>query len=287
VPPKSIVIGCTGFIGRHFYHHLQNYYPDIIGTDRRGKTALDLKNPQLTFDVGGHSWAIIATGYATPKRCYDDYSLCRQLDLDGVVNLSKQLVDKGIIPVIFSTSQVFDGSQSLYYPESKTSPVNLYGVIHAEREERLLEELKGRCLILRLCRVYAANGGTVLDIITELMQRGEITAATDQILQLVNIEEVMAAIFALQSANKRGIYQISPEDSVSRYEMACYIAQELGVSVSNVKKITMSDIDNIPRPKCAFLASCYNVQSWKEGVDQVVKQYRKIALGKCQESFSR
>ncbi len=279
MPPKSIIVGCTGFIGKHFYSYLKNYYPDIIGTNRLGEVVLELKDPQVTFEVGDNSSAIIAAGYATPQRCYQDYSYCRAIDLDGVLNLTKQLVDRGITPIVFSTSYVFDGSKPLYYPESTTSPVNLYGALLAEREEKLLEELKGNCIILRLSRVYASDEGIIVDMIKELMETGRIRAATDQMLQLVNIEEVMFAVFALQKANKRGIYQICPEDSVSRYDMACYIAQQLGFSPSDVTKITMNEIDNIPRPKSAFLASCYKVRSWKEGVDQIVSQYRKVVFG--------
>ena len=285
--PKSLIIGVNGFIGSNFFNALTLCYPDIIGTSKKGEVTLDLLEPNISFSLDGYSWALIAAGYATPQRCYADPNLCEKIDLKGVLTLSKQLLKEGVTPVMFSTTQVFDGSLPLYYPDSQTSPVNLYGKIHADREERLLHELHGDCLILRLCRVFAKEQGMICEIVNELKQKQEVFAATDQMLQIVSVEEVISCVFDLQRANERGIFQICPEDHVSRYKMSCFIAKELGLPPEGVKPIVMSDIDDIPRPKIAHLASCYKVQPWKTGVINVVDQYRKKAVEECHGSLSR
>ncbi len=283
--PKTLVIGHNGHVGGCFYRRLLSVFPDLIGTSRRGAYPLDLLNPQINFSLEGYSWALIAAGYATPQRCMENYALCRQIDLEGVLSLAKQCVQKGVTPIIFSTTQVFDGSEPCYYPESKTSPVNWYGMLHAEREEKFLDKLRGNCLILRLCRVYGNNSGIISELIRELMQKLTIDAAVDQILQLVSVEEVISCLFDLQKRDARGIYQICPKESVSRYEIACYIARTLGLSAECVRPITMSQIDNIPRPKFTFLASCQQVQSWRKGVDTVVNQHRGRAMEECEGAF--
>lgn len=277
LPPKSIVVGSNGFIGSAFIEALSTYYPEVIGTSRRGFPALDLANPQLDFELKGSTWALIAAGYATPQRCVKDAAYCRTVDLDGVVNLSKQFLQQGVTPVILSTSHVFSGEEPIYYPHSKTSPVNAYGKLHAQRETQLLRELDGECLILRLCRVYTTNHGVPFEIMNQLAERGEISAATDQILQLVGVDAVISCIFELQQQERRGIFQICPKDWASRYMVACYIADLMGYGQGCVKPICMSEIDDISRPKYIHMESCNPVRSWKEGVKQVVKRYTTIS----------
>ena len=279
-PPKSSVVGSTGFIGSHLFNELKKHYPDLIGTSRNEQPFLDLRRPTINFSTKGYRWAIIAVGYSTPQRCIQEPDLCWQVDIDGTMELCREFIVRGITPVVLSTTQVFDGEQEVYYPHSPTSPTNMYGEIHAKREEILMREMADDCLIIRLCRIYGPHQNVMHEIVQKLLNRGEVEAAVDQELQLASIEELSNCLFDLQAQDARGIFQICPKEPANRYEMACYIAEGLGMERSCVKAISMSDIDNIPRPKSAYLASFCEIKEWKEGVDELIKCYRSADVGR-------
>lgn len=276
-PPKTCVIGKNGFLGSHFFNHYKQFYPDIIGTTKEGEYAIDLSNPKVSFPLEGYSWALIAAGFATPQKCHKYPEVAKKCDIEGTLRLARELNQKDIIPIIFSTAYVFDGKEKQYFSDTPHSPVNIYGKLYAERERRLLDELKKNCLIVRTCRVYGEKKGdrTILDsMIDRLMHQQKIEAAVDQILQLVSVQEVIACISNLQNKNARGIYQICSKNGVSRYDVAKYLASSLELCEAMITPVKMSAFDKINRPRVVNMVSCFPVKSWKKGADCLVSQYR-------------
>ena len=80
--------------------------------------------------------------------------------MDGTLELARQLAGEGVVPVFFSTDQVFDGRDGRYVDEAPANPLNEYGAQKAEVERRLPEVCGGRCLVVRLGKVFGLARAT-------------------------------------------------------------------------------------------------------------------------------
>lgn len=276
-PISSAIIGKDGIIGRAFFQYHSRFYPDLCAA---GREDLDLGKPDLKFLKQECSWAIIAAGWGTPQRCVDNPALARKLDYDGVLNLSRMLAKRGVTPIFFSTTYIFDGKESLYFPNSPASPTNEYGALHADREKRLMEELDGNCLIIRLSRVLGERS-LVHEMCEQLLKKQIIHAAVDQVLYLVTTSDIVDGVTALQQANKRGIFHICQDEGITRYELARYLAKELFLSEALVHPIKLKEVSRIGRPERIKMLSSIKVRPWKEGVDAILKQYRVVFNMEC------
>jgi dTDP-4-dehydrorhamnose reductase len=273
-PLKTLVIGAKGFLGRHFH----TFYPECLGTHHvlaPGFETLDLFHPHLDWLKEHYPFAIIAGGIVNPKKCNEESYLC---NVEGPLLLGKLLVERGTLPIFFSSDYVFDGTQPFYTSASLHSPLNLYGKQKAELEVRLLQELQGNCLIIRLSKVYGTTkgDGTLFDEMTAtLVQKKPLFAAHDQIFAPMSVEEVVQGVAELQKKRARGLFQFAGPLSASRYEMASYLAQDLGRE-ELVKRISLDDLnDGIVRPKCTYLHSTVFAAPWKEGINKMVREYAR------------
>lgn len=274
LPLKTLVIGAKGYLGKHFFA----FYSDCLGTHHLpalGLETLDLFHPQIDWLKEDCPFAIIAGGICNPKRCDEKSYLC---NVEGSLALGKLLVKRGTVPIFFSSDYVFDGTQPFYTEASLRSPLNLYGKQKAELEVRLLQELGGNCLIIRLSKVYGTTkgDGTLFDeMAATLAKKKPLHAASDQIFAPISVGEVVQGVAALQKKNARGLFQFAGPLCASRYEMASFLAKLLA-SEELVEKISLDDLnDGIKRPKRTHLHSEVQAVPWMDGVNKIAREYAR------------
>src|SRR5262249_54891367 len=149
----------------------------------------------------GHHYAVITAAVTGLARCEQDREYTRARNVTGTLDLARQLAEEGVTPVFFSTDNVFDGRGGPYPDEAPTSPPNEYGAQKAEVERRLPEVCRGRCLILRLGKVFGLVRGdrTLLDEMADRLTKGqEVAAARDMVFCPVLVGDVVRAVLALE-----------------------------------------------------------------------------------------
>lgn len=259
--PKTAVIGAGGYLGRHLIAAYRAVYPDAVGADVIGPwERLDLAGPDvrsLRLRESGHEYAVIAAAVTGLARCEQDRAFTRARNVDGTLELARQLTTEGITPIFFSTDNVFDGGEGGYADDAPPRPLNEYGAQKAEVEKRLPEVCAGRCLILRLGKVYGLVRGdrTLLDEMADRLTRGqEVAAARDMIFCPVLVGDVVQAALALQRAGATGLFNVCAPEVWSRLELARAVARALGAGVSLVKDISLDDLhEPYGRPRRANL----------------------------------
>lgn len=216
---------------------------------------LDLSEPDITplnLVETGHAAAVIAAGMPKIAECEQDKARSRLVNVEGTLNLARQLSEAGLTVIYLSSDYVFDGRKGGYQDGDPTHPVTEYGAQKAEVERRLEEATGGNHLILRLGKIIGLEkgDGTLLDEMASRLTKGEtLRAARDQIMSPMLDSDLIAAFFALQNRGERGLFNVCGRDSRSRAAMAQDLARRLGVASERVSEILIADLhESFPRP---------------------------------------
>ncbi len=263
--PKTLVISGRGYIGRAFANYYKSYDPKTLVTHHlpmEGYFPLDVRNPNKKFpniSLKDYQYALIATGCAQINICEKNPAATAACNVYGIINLVKELLDQDIISIVFSSDYVFDGYDGAYDENALVSPLNEYGRQKAELESELMRQYPDDILILRLGKVFGTLPGdrTLLDeMATALLCGNSIRAAFDQIFCPIHIDDVIQAVIALQKLNKRGLYNLCGEESISRYDLAIRLCILLVKDPKLVERISLNDLnEDFIRPKNTTMKS--------------------------------
>lgn len=258
-PPKTIVFGAGGFVGRHLLAAYRKTDPTTIGTARSSTSGLvdfSFENPDLLRLRGkeqGAKYAVIAAAMTHIARCEKDLEGAYVANVLGPLALAKQLRARDITPIVFSSDYVFDGTIGDYVDAAALQPCNVYGRTKAELERRLPEVCGDDYLVIRLSKVFGLHraDGTLLDeMAARFMQGVPVRAAVDQVFCPSWIDDVVLATIALQMAGARGVYNVCSAEAVSRHQLALRLAAAMGVPTKLVQSISLDDLgEEFVRPK--------------------------------------
>lgn len=290
-PPKTAVVGAHGFAGRFLFEAYRKFHPDTIGTDwksRGGFFHLDLAAPKIAdlhLREAGVSWVAIPASIRSFEACEKQPEFTWKRNVEGTLDLARQILEQGIKIAYFSSDGVFDGKSGGYSENDPVGPVNEYGRQKVAVERELLKMTKGQCLILRVSKIIGVQkgDGTLLDHIAQSLVEGKtVLAARDQIFSSVLVNDIPKAVLALQVANAEGIFHVAGPEALSRFTIAQKMAAQLHASEKLIRPISLDDIkDGIPRPKdlsvqCERLRKFigFPMTSMSECINQVAIQYQ-------------
>jgi dTDP-4-dehydrorhamnose reductase len=251
---KLAVIGATGYVGRRLHRAAVDRDPSSVGTSRRRDRlpTLEVTTPDirgLKLPEGSHTHAAIAAAVPEIAACERDPVGTRAVNVEGAVELARQLQNEGIVPILFSSDYVFDGEEGGYPDDAVPSPTTEYGRQKAELEAAV----GGLALVLRLGKVYGTERGegTLLDEMAAQMAAGEkVRAASDQVMTPVLASDVVEAVFALADADTRGVVNVCGPERRSRLELAVALAETIGAAAGSVEEISLDDLgEGFTRPK--------------------------------------
>lgn len=147
---------------------------------------------------------------------------------DGTANVARAALAAGARLVHVSSDLVFDGTSSRRYVEDdEPCPVLPYG------EEKLAAERAARqvadAVIVRTSVLYGNAGGVQERLVLDALDgRADVAFFTDEIRCPTRVDDLAAALVELADAPVRGVLHLAGPEAVSRYELACAIARELG-----------------------------------------------------------
>lgn len=259
MPPKTFVVGMSGYIGRHLFEAYKRYYPDLLGSARRysvDNLYIDMCNPDiLKFKLAerGYREAIIAAAITNFKQCENEKEYTRKINVEGTLELARQLHQEGLKVIFFSSESVFDGIAGGYSDEAPVNPIFEYGRQKAETERRFPEVCKGQYLISRIGKTFGLKKGdnTLLDEMAQkLTENKPIRALTEQIFCPTLIDDIVEAVIMLQKKGATGIINICSPEIWSRFNLAVGLAKFLNKDLSLVEPMSFKDFgDSFNRPK--------------------------------------
>ncbi len=163
-----------------------------------------------------------------------------------------------------SSDYVFDGKNGNYNENDQTNPVNYYGYTKQLSEEITLKYSKN--VVIRTSSVYDLKLKTnFLKFVFEKLNKNEkVFAFNDVFSTPILIDDLVDCILKIVTYDESGIFHISGDECVSRFEFAKIIAQKLGFPEELIVPISMKSVEqNISRPQ----NSCLNNKKIKEIYD--------------------
>ncbi len=258
-----LIIGVDGLIGHALWRQFQIEFPGTLGTSRKGTDGLpyqDLFSPdlkQLPLDSFTH--AIIAAASPNIRTCELQPESTKLCNVWGTLETAKELLKRGIRPVLFSTDYVFDGTQGNYIETSPPNPTNQYGKQKLELEQKIQALSSGNFLLLRLAKVFPNHiepTGFFGEITTALRQNKKLKAAEDLLFSPIMLQDVVRGISLLLRNNRTGIYHIGGSEVWTRYDLSVYIANQTRLPSRFIEKISIDSLkEPFIRPKNTSLLS--------------------------------
>ena len=248
---KTAIIGASGFIGSHLINKYKSKYPDCIGTtfssDKKNLLKFDLKNPDiksLDLERTGHKAVIITSFKANIPYCENEPNKAYKVNVEGMLQLIKNLSQTSLKIIFLSSEYVFDGNEGKYSDNHPKDPGTAYGK-HKKIIEDEIKNLTDKFLVLRLSKMYGLTRGdkTILDEAANLLnQKKEILAASDQYFNPTFIDDLVKAIIDIQEKNLKGYINVCAPETWSRFEMWTQLAQIMNKNKNLIKKIKLYDI---------------------------------------------
>jgi len=248
---KTAVIGASGFLGSYLISNYRSQYPDCIGTSYSNQLpkllSFDIKNPNikhLNLERTGHKAVIIASYISKISDCENESLKACEVNVDGTLQLIKNLSKTSLKIIFLSSDYVFDGSKGKFIDNHPTVPSTVYGK-HKKIIEDEIKNLTNNFLVLRLSKVYGLKkrDETLLDEGANLLnQNKQILAASDQYFCPTFVDDLVQAIKKIQEKNLRGYINVSAPEIWSRFEMFTQLAQFMNRDTKLVKKIKLYDL---------------------------------------------
>jgi dTDP-4-dehydrorhamnose reductase len=249
--PVTAVFGSGGFIGSSILAGLSLLNPCSVGVSRRrndGLADFDLAAPDirsLGLKKLGVTHAVIAAGVSSVAACELEPARTRAVNVAGTVELARQLREEGVQIIALSSDYVFDGVTGNYDEQSLVNPLNSYGRQKVEMERLLLDSCGDSVLVVRLSKVFDTirGSGTLLDeTVAQLLSGRPVRAAFDQYFCPTFIDDIVAAISFLLTADQSGVLHCCAPTKVNRHDLALMLAHAFGYSDESVEKISLRDL---------------------------------------------
>ncbi len=287
-----LLTGATGLLGRAVYHDLQSR-PDTRVTgwalsrasgDIHSVDLLDFetvagKLQSLRPDVIVHTAA-----HRKPDVCENDPDATVKLNVDTPRHIARIAAGLGTRVLYISTDYVFDGTSPPYRPEDPTNPLNTYG--RSKRDgERALRETGCDYRILRVPILYGNVESPEESAVTSLLDIAKASEPKNvdhwATRYPTHVEDCAVVIGKLICRWKElgTILHWSSDEPMSRYEMACAIAEAFSFPSNHLIPASQPP-PGAPRPRNSHL-DCSELES--AGIGR--RTPFKVGIAKALERF--
>lgn len=268
---KILLTGASGLLGRAVFREFSskdNNY-DITGTAYSRKSGslikLDILDEVAVNKLVTNLRPDLIIHTAAERRpdvVKDNPERSQRLNVDAVGTIARAAVDCGAAIIYISTNYVFDGKNPPYYPDSKTNPLNDYGIMKLAGEKKVAKECP-KAIILRIPILYGHVeflSESAVTIIADGLSADKDSYFDNKMIRFPthadDISRIIRGIADLlhRGETVSGIYQWSAEQAYTKYEMAGLMAEILRLDPSLIKEAG-PDPEAAPRPQNAKLDS--------------------------------
>ena len=229
------------------------------------------KSGQLEDVVANASAIINCAAYTNVDKAESEYDLACRINAEAVGDLGRlaKKFKKWVLHI--STDFVFDGKSDRPYVETDTpNPISAYGRSKLAGEELLIESGCRYC-IMRVEWTYGLNGNNfVKKLIERAKTGGQLKVVDDQTGSPTATTEAAKAICGLLRKRHEGIFHFASAGCVSRFGMAKFIIEKLGMPVDLAACKTSDYVSPAARP----LNSCFNCDKIKTLLDEPIEPWQ-------------
>ena len=261
---KFLVTGSAGLIGQQVvkdlsksnevfssYNDSMPEYGEPVRMDLRDHKQIsgvfDEKNPDVVIHLGAMTDVDL---------CEGENSSASEINAKSTETIAKECSKQNSFLIYLSTDYVFDGNSGMYKETDTTNPIGYYGKSKLDGEISVQNSSADYCIARTSTPfgLHSKKKSFPIWIIENLEQKNQINVLTDQITSPTYIPNLSKMLIEIAERKITGILHISGASNMSRYDMACMIADKFNYDQSFLKPATMNDMNWVAkRPKNSSL----------------------------------
>ncbi|XP_066472955.1 methionine adenosyltransferase 2 subunit beta [Tiliqua scincoides] len=270
IPNRRVLItGATGLLGRAMYKEFKANSWHAVGCGySRARPIFEQVNlldaaavHNLIQDFQPHV-IVHCAAERRPDVVDSEPETASQLNVAVSGNIAKEAAGIGAFVIYISTDYVFDGTKPPYKETDAPNPLNLYGKTKLEGEKAVLANNAGAA-VLRIPILYGdveRLEESAVTVMFDKVQFNNKSANMDHWQQRFPTYVKDVASVCRQLAEKRmvdpsikGTFHWSGNEQMTKFEMACAMADVFNLPSSHLRPITDSPVVGALRPRNAQL----------------------------------
>ncbi len=278
-----LITGAQGQLGHEFQELFRARGIAFVATDREQLDITDARAISIFLENStGLAGIINCAAYNNVDLAESEREACTRLNAQAPALLAAAARERGVPFVTYSTDFVFDGTQSTpYTEEDPPHPMSHYAQAKLEGERRVLAEYP-KALVIRTSWLYGIHGmNFVKNFISLCESRTELRIVTDQVSAPTFTGDLAEATWRLLQGQQVGLFHMSNAGTVSKYDFARAIADEIGwqgtmVPISSAEFPAAAQRPAYSKLATGKLESCtvWKPPFWRERLVEVVRQVR-------------
>ena len=244
--PSFLIIGASGYMGRHLYEQLSKKY-SVRGTYANnpfpGGIYFDLtkSNPQK-LPLTNVKYAVIFSAISKIDFCKSQPELSHKINVEGIQKLLNELNQKGVTPIYASSDGVYPGFVGGYGEDCQEPAVHTYGE-HRREVEHFIQSHFQRYCVLRFSKVVGYDNKKS-DLLSEIFQKliagNVLKLVENQMFQVVSLSDMVAVIEKVAQKHMEGIFNIATPETVSRKELVRRMAGLMDIENPAIQEFPVS-----------------------------------------------
>jgi len=236
---KILIIG-KGFLGNVIFNTALKNNFNCIATKYSSEEKLDISNFELVekfITKNNPDYIINCAGLTDVDKIELDSKKAYEVNAYGAKNLALIVNKKNIRLIHISTDSVFDGNGKWYTEEDEPNPINEYAKTKKLGEDFVRNNTSNSIIIRTNFYGYNNQGKFLFNwILKNLESNKTFTAFTDIIFNPLEISNLSLMILELIKSEFVGTIHFSANETLSKFQFAFTIAEELGFDKNLIKK---------------------------------------------------
>jgi dTDP-4-dehydrorhamnose reductase len=230
-PPKALVLGGTGLLGRTLVTTLRRAGWTVLAPSRKALDVFDRGALSTLLDREGIGYLFNTVAYTQVDRAEDEQEEAYRLNRNLPLLLGRTIQGSAVTLVHFSTDFVFDGRKGLPYTEDDApTPCSVYGRSKHAGEQALLGMDLPRLLIIRTAWLFGPHRINFVDRIIELARKqARLNVVHDQIGSPTFTADLAAHSIELLGSGVAGICHLVNSGRASWCELAAEAVSCMGI----------------------------------------------------------
>jgi len=252
---KIAITGASGMLGMALIDELSRNYDiyatgrsKVIERDRVYWKCFDL----LDFDKL-QSWlldtspdiVIHCAAMVNVDQCEVESDNAYKLHMETTKIISSFLKSSGGYMIYISTDSVFDGKkESAYLENDLTSPLNVYAKTKLAGESIVLADCSGMAIRTNIIGFSRQDRVSFSEWMLKSIVKGEeLKLFYDVYFSPIHVSDLSKIISILINKKLCGLYNISSDFGISKYNFGLLMAEVFNLSSSNITKVSVEDMD--------------------------------------------
>lgn len=219
-----LILGANGQLGKEFKKLFKKQNTESDFWSKKDLNLTKLEEIENKFKGKKYNLIINCMGYTDIEKAEKDWELCYRVNSYGAREIAKIARSMRATLISFSSNFIFDGEKhEPYIEDEEPNPLGEYGASKA-LGERLILETWSESLIIRTGWIYGGNKNNIIENILKYSKENEvIKIADDEIGTPILAKDLAQYTWELYKKGVYGIYNITNNGEVSKYNLARYI----------------------------------------------------------------